>query len=71
MLTTTVPTDLGKSLGKVEKTAVMRTAVPTPSNTLSNTHARIKLHSDGSKFTNLEKQKDSSGPPLFIAPYFC
>jgi hypothetical protein len=54
-----VPTDLGKSLGKVEKTAVVRTAVPTPSNTLSNTHARIKLHSDGSKFTNLKKQSNS------------
>jgi hypothetical protein len=52
--TTIVPTYFGNSLGKVEKVAEVRKAVPTPSVTLSNEHTSTKTHLEEIKFTNLK-----------------
>ena len=58
--TTNDPTPLGKSLGKVEKIAVISTAVPTPSNILKDTQIVMKAHLDTIRFTNLNAKMDMS-----------
>lgn len=51
--TISIDTDLGKSLGKVEKIAVLRKAVPAPSMTLSKKHTTTKTQPTGIREANL------------------
>jgi hypothetical protein len=53
MYTISVDTDLGKTVGNVEKMAVVRAAVPTPSNILSAIQTAMKVHFDGIRDVNL------------------
>ena len=55
-LTTMMLTWFGKSLGNVEKVAVMNMAVPTPSAARSTIHTNMKPQVDGIFITNLHNK---------------
>ena len=55
-LTTMMLTWFGKSLGNVEKVAVMNMAVPTPSVARSTIHTNMKPQVDGIFITNLHNK---------------